>query len=72
MLNFVYCFATSALDWMGQEPILQLMVAMLLMEHARSMDVFFFVFEFTEEENIYLQYDFEQNVSLCLFELMMT
>ena len=40
----------------------------------------FFVFEFTEEENIYLQYDFglgsdktyEQNVSLCLFELMMT
>ena len=41
MLNFVYCFATSALDWMGQEPILQLMVAMLLMEHARSMDVFF-------------------------------
>ena len=47
--------------------------------HARSMDVLF-VFEFTEEENIYLQYDFglgsdktyEQNVSLCLFELMMT
>ena len=38
--------------------------------HAWSMDVFF-VFEFTEEENIYLQYDFglgfdktyEQNVS---------
>ena len=40
--------------------------------HAWSMDVFL-VFEFTEEENIYLKYDFglgsdktyEQNVSLC-------
>ena len=39
-----------------------------------------FCLESTEEENIYLQYDFglgsdqtyEQNVSFCLFELMMT